>query len=145
MSSSAPLELLGQIAKQRPVAVENSNVFCPVSPRVISGCGRPLASMDFILPYNWFPSQLVPGTVIKSQQGSGLPPDIQKVSCLPQKILRATVACPHLLTAWMRRKSQKTQHLSSNENSTSKKKGTTVKEVKSQPQQTFEAGGEDVN
>lgn len=77
--------------------------------------------------------------------GSWLAPYIQKVSGLSHKILRATVVCPHLLTVWMRRMSQKTQHLPSSENSTSKKKVATVKEVKSQPWQTFEAGGEDVN
>lgn len=70
---------------------------------------------------------------------------IQNVSGLSHKILRATVVCPHLLTAQMSGESQKTQHLPSKENSTSKEKVTAVEEVKSQPRQTFEAGGEDVN
>ena len=76
----------------------------------------------------------------KSQWGSGLSPYIQQVSDLSHKILKATAVCPRLWTVWMRSKSQKPQPLSSNENATSKKKVTTVKEVKSQPQQTFEAG-----
>ena len=62
-----------------------------------------------------------------------------------REILRVTVVCPHLLTVRIRRESQKTQHLYSNENSASKKKVIAAKEVKSQPQQTFETGGEDVN
>ena len=82
---------------------------------------------------------------LMSQQGSGLSSYIQKVSALSHEILRVTVVCPHLLTVRMRRESQKTQHLCSNENSASKKKVITAKEVKSQPQQTFETGGEDVN
>lgn len=80
-----------------------------------------------------------------SFQGRILFPHMQKVSGLSLQILRASVVCPHLLTAWTRKRSQKTQHLSSSENSASKKKVTAVEEVKSQPWQTFEAGGEDVN
>lgn len=128
--------------------INNERLPAACLPQVICGAvhvSSHAQSIPMAEPLKTLPKLRIIFLLFQVIAGSWLAPHIQKVSGLSHKILKATVVCPHLLTAWIRRRSQKTQHLSSRENCTSKKKVATVKEVKSQPWQTFEAGGEDVN